>query len=59
MATESFGQMTECLFGYSWYELPVDLQKYFVLMIANAQQPMFYNGFKIAVLNLETFTKVS
>lgn len=40
-------------------ELPPKLQKNFALMIGNMQQPLYYDGFGIALLNMETFGKVS
>lgn len=46
------------LFQANWQALPLKLQKYFVVMITNAQTPLYYHGFGVAVLNLETFTKV-
>lgn len=58
LATDSFGSMAVCMFESNWQDLPVDLQKYFILVIGNAQRPLFYHGSGLAVLNLETFTKV-
>lgn len=58
MAIESYAKMADCLFECNWHELSPDLQKYLVIMIANAQKPTYYHGFELAVLNLETFTKV-
>lgn len=58
LATDSFGQMTNCLFECKWVEFPIDVQKYILLMIMNSQRPMYYHGLGIAVLNLETFSKV-
>lgn len=58
MATESFIEMADCLFDANWQSLPIHLQKYFILMIDNVQKPLFYNGYGIVILNLETFTKV-
>lgn len=51
--------MADCLYESDWHELSVDLQQKVVLMIQNMQRPLFYTGFGVAVLNLETFTKVS
>lgn len=59
MATESFEKLNDCVYDVNWYELPIGLQKYFILMIQNTQRPIFYYGFGVAVLNLETFTDVS
>lgn len=58
MATESFIEMADCLFESNWQSLPIHLQKYFILMINNVQKPLFYSGYGIIILNLETFTKV-
>lgn len=56
LATDSFEKMSNCLYECNWLELKANHQKYFVVMIANAQIPMYYHGFEVAVLNLETFT---
>lgn len=58
MATESFLNMGNYLFESDWQNLPVDSQKYLILMIASMQRPLYYHGYGIAVLNLETFAKV-
>lgn len=58
LATESYAKMADCVYDSNWYKMPLNLQKYLVLMIANAQAPLHYHGFKIAVLSLETLTKV-
>lgn len=58
MVTEQFAQMPNHLFQSRWYILPVDVQKYFILMLTNTQQPVFFDGFGMFVLNLETFSAV-
>lgn len=58
LATESFENMANHFFESNWYELPIDLQKYFVMMIGNAQRPIHYHGSGIAILNLDTFKNV-
>lgn len=58
LATESFIQMANSLFESDWLNLPIELQKYYVIIIGNAQQSLFYHGFKMVALDLETFTKV-
>lgn len=57
-ATESYEKMADCLYESSWAEHPIHVQKYFIVMIMNTQRPLYYHGFGIAVLNLETFTSV-
>lgn len=58
LATESYEKMSDCLYETKWWELPIELQKYFLLMNINMQRPLCYHGFDVAVLNLETFTQV-
>lgn len=58
LATKSFESIADCLYETNWQDLPIDMQKHFILMIANYQKPIYYHGFGIAVLNLETFVKV-
>lgn len=58
-ATRNYDQMSECLYYDSnWFNLPNKLQKYLVLMIANMQKPMYYHGFEVAIMDLQTFILV-
>lgn len=57
MSTDSYAKMADCLYECNWIDLSPNLQKYFVIMIGNAQMSINYHGFNITVLNLETFTK--
>lgn len=50
--------MADSLFQANWLDVSIEQQKYFVIMIKTAQQPLYYHGFGIVVLDLETFTKV-
>lgn len=58
LATESYAKMSDCVFEMVWYEQPYELRKYFLLMITNMQKPIYYHGFGVATLNLETFVNV-
>lgn len=59
LATTSFEEMANCTYESNWQQLRVDLQTYLILMIGNMQRPIYYHGFGVAVLNLETFCKVT
>lgn len=59
VATDCYEGMANTLYESNWLHLPSNLQKYFVLMIANAQIPENYHGFGIAFLNLNTYLRVS
>lgn len=59
VASESYQRMADCLYSDSiWWEFPVEIQKYMLLMNVNMQRLLYYHGFEVAVLNLETFTTV-
>lgn len=58
IATDSLEGMADCLFESNWHELPIELQKYFLIMIGNAQRKLHYHGFGIVRLDLEAFSKV-
>lgn len=59
LATESHEEVCDCLYESNWPDLPVELQKSLILMIFNSQREIYYDGFGLAVLDLETFAKVS
>lgn len=59
MATDSYQNMAASSYNFDWHELPVDLQKYWLRILGNAQIPLNYRAAGVAVLNLETFTKAS
>lgn len=58
MSIQSYINMANGLIICNWHELPIHLQKYFILMILNAQRPIHYHGFNLIILNLETFLDV-
>lgn len=59
IASDSSFGIADLLFNANWQALPIELQKYVITMIAIAQHPLHYDGFGVAVLHLETYTKVS
>lgn len=59
VANESTLKMNDCLYDSNWYGLPLDLQKMFPFLIRNTQQPLFYHGFGVVPLQLETLQRVS
>lgn len=58
LVTDRFNQLPDYLFNTKWYKLPVKVQKYFILLLANTQQPLLFHGFGIYVLDLEKFASV-
>lgn len=58
-STEISLKYADYLYESNWIELPNDLKKYFILMITSMERPLFYHGFHVVRLNLETFAAVS
>lgn len=59
MATNNLIKFGDEIFDSDWYELPIEIQKSFILVIANAEKPLYYDGLHMVCLNLPTFAKVS
>lgn len=57
--SNTFKDYPRYLFESNWYKLPIEYQKYFILIIASSQRPLTYDGFRLVSLNLETFLKVT
>lgn len=58
MTTDAYASMPDRLFESNWQQLSINLQKYVILMIGNMHKPLFYHGYGILILNLETFRDV-
>lgn len=58
LATDSYLRIGDLVYESNWQDIPVELQKYLILMIFNMQKSLKYHGFGIAVLDLITFTSV-
>lgn len=58
-AHDHYIDLSDVYFEANWRKLPDELQKYFTLMCANAQLPLYYHGFGVAYINLNTFLRVS
>lgn len=58
VAGDCYDRMDITFYKSNWLNIPIELQKYFVIMIGNAQIPLNYHGFGIAFLNLNTYLRV-
>lgn len=57
-ATDCQAAFALAAYESDWIDLSIELQRYFILIISNAQKPLSYHGYGIVDLNLETFAKV-
>lgn len=58
MATNNLIKFGDEVFDSAWYELPIEVQKSYILIIANAGKPLRYDGLHMVSLNLPTFSRV-
>lgn len=57
-ATANYENIANYSYESNWYELSNDKQKYFIMMICNAQRPRYFHGCHLFNVNLDTFAKV-
>lgn len=58
LTTDNYLSFADRVYESNWIVLPVDIRKYHIYLMMNAQQPLYYHGSNIAYLNLGTYTKV-
>lgn len=46
------------LYESDWYKMPIEQQKYMILIIRNAQEDLCFTGSKLFVMDLATFSRV-
>lgn len=56
--THNYLEFTDSIYGVNWVQLPVQSQKLFIIMIGQAQKPLFYSGSGIIKLDLAIFGNV-
>lgn len=59
VVTENCGMYADILFESDWYKMPIRLQKYYILMIANTQRPIHLEGHGLVRLSMEAFGRVN
>lgn len=57
--TERYDALPDHLFHSRWYSLPIELQMYFILLLVNTQEPLYFHGLGMYILNMGTFSAVS
>lgn len=58
-STNRVSTINEAVYDLNWYDYPQDVRKYILLIMAQAQVPIFFSGFKMVHCTLEIFGKVS
>lgn len=58
IVTNNCVKYADALFESNWFNMPKHFQKYFIIMIAETQKPIYLEGYGLIRLSLESFTKV-
>lgn len=57
--TDKCDKVAKAAYMSAWYGYPLRQQKYFILILARAQQPLFFTALDIADCSLDTFKQVN
>lgn len=58
LATDRVLNIANTAYGLNWFDHPVEMQKFIVLMIARSHERIEFNGFGLVLCTLETLGKV-
>lgn len=58
LTTESFTKFADYVYDLNWQKFGIDLKKSAILIIQLAHRPLYYEGYGIFILDLQTFTQV-
>lgn len=58
VVTNNALKYADILFESDWYKMSNEYQKYFIIMIAETQRPIYLDGYGIIRVSLEAFTRV-
>lgn len=58
LTTSIFWRNADSAYESRWYAFPIDLQKYVILVLVDAQHTIIFDGFGIIDLDLIFFMKV-
>ena len=58
IATDSYLDMSYCLYDLNWPDLPLEYKKYIILMMTNMNREIYYHGSNVATLNSSTYIRV-
>lgn len=58
MASNRLSSIGLAVYAANWYDYPVQLQRFIVLMISRSGKPAYFNAFDVINCSLEVFGKV-
>lgn len=57
-ATDRVSSVGNTVYGLSWFDQPVQMQKYVILMVARSQERVQFSGLGLISCSMEAFGKV-
>lgn len=58
-ATATLGELADVAYHSKWYTYDLKQRKWLIIIIANCQKPLIFDGFKVTQLSLATFARVN
>lgn len=58
LATDRVSTIGETVYVLNWFDQPIEMQKYLILMILQSHEPISFSGFGIVFAQLDSFGKV-
>lgn len=57
-ASDHVSDIGDIAYGLNWYEHPVEMQKYLILIIARSNECVEFSGFQLVACSMEMFGNV-
>lgn len=58
-AADHVSAIADVAYGLNWFEYPVEMQKYVILIVALANERVEFSGFQVITCSMEMLGKVS
>lgn len=58
LTTDHVSAISNAVYDLNWFDYPVKIQKYFILIFVRSQKPIEFTGLKIIPCSLGMFGKV-
>lgn len=58
VATTAIKGIRDVAYSFDWCQYPLDLRKYFILIMSRSQKPLYFTGFGMVRCTLQTYIKV-
>lgn len=58
LVTDRVSMLSDSVYDLNWFDQPMEMQKYIILMMARSQERVYFSGFGLISCSMEIFGKV-